>query len=90
MRSKEFRLHHSARMKIKAERISRNYIYSFYSEKNKEQTKRQFRMNADNLKICSCYMCGNPRKYFKEIKKQEKLSKLNFEEQMEEALWNMT
>jgi hypothetical protein len=25
-------------------------------------------------KTCSCWMCGNPRKYFKEITKQEKIS----------------
>lgn len=25
-------------------------------------------------KPCSCWMCGNPRKYFKEITRQEKIS----------------
>lgn len=28
--------------------------------------------SADHLKNCSCWMCGNPRKYFKEKTMQEK------------------
>lgn len=33
---------------------------------------------------CSCAMCGNPRKYFRKIKKQEYLSYVNFIEQCSE------
>ena len=33
---------------------------------------------------CSCSMCGNPRKYFGKIKKQEYLSLINMKEQCEE------
>lgn len=35
---------------------------------------------------CSCPMCGNPRRYFKEITKQEKKSNENFREQIKENL----
>jgi len=27
---------------------------------------------ANHLKGCSCYMCGNPRKYFNELTMQER------------------
>lgn len=27
--------------------------------------------NADHLASCSCYMCGNPRKYFGDLTVQE-------------------
>ena len=29
--------------------------------------------NADNIKSCSCWMCGNPRRYFGEQTLQERL-----------------
>ena len=27
---------------------------------------------ADNMQLCSCYMCGNPRKHFGELTVQER------------------
>jgi hypothetical protein len=35
-------------------------------------------------KLCSCVMCGNERKYFKNLTEQEKKAKLNFKEQSKE------
>jgi len=29
---------------------------------------------AKNNTVCSCWMCGNPRKYFGEVTRQEKIS----------------
>lgn len=38
-----------------------------------EQWREDYaRRHADNRKSCSCYMCGNPRKYWKELTLQEK------------------
>jgi hypothetical protein len=34
-----------------------------------KQDPRRFR---NTTKLCSCYMCGNPRKYFEDITMQEK------------------
>jgi len=35
---------------------------------------------AKNNTVCSCWMCGNPRKYFGELTRQEKIaeSSLNY------------
>lgn len=46
------RRHHKERMKRKAIRV-----YYFCSPE--EAIK-----SADNLKLCSCHMCGNQRKYY--------------------------
>ena len=29
-----------------------------------------------NNTVCSCWMCGNPRKYFGEVTRQEKMAKI--------------
>jgi len=39
---------------------------------------------ADNLKICTCYACGNPRRHFKAATRQECLGEVDEKEQMEE------
>lgn len=31
---------------------------------------------ADHLAVCSCWMCGNPRKFFNEKTRQEKKAEL--------------
>ena len=33
---------------------------------------------------CSCPMCGNPRKHFNRITRQEKIAELNYKEQVDE------
>lgn len=33
---------------------------------------------------CSCWMCGNPRRYFKQLTKQEELNILDYNEQVRE------
>lgn len=33
---------------------------------------------ANTACVCSCWMCGNPRRMFKAITRQEYLAKLNF------------
>lgn len=52
------RRHHRQRMRRKAERIIRSN--SIYDPKN---MFLRIRKTADNLQICSCYGCGNPRRW---------------------------
>lgn len=35
--------------------------------------------SADNLTVCSCHMCGNPRKHFKDATMQEKKWKISID-----------
>lgn len=39
---------------------------------------------ADHLKVCSCYACGNPRKYFDEETRGELINKLEYKEELNE------
>jgi len=40
---------------------------------------------AETRKPCSCYMCGNPRKHFKELTKQEKIANDIFTDQLKDC-----
>ncbi len=40
-------------------------------------------MVANTATLCSCWMCGNPRKCFGEKTRQEALATLNFIEQVQ-------
>lgn len=37
-----------------------------------EHAVRTARLETNHGKLCSCHMCGNPRKHFKEVTLQEK------------------
>lgn len=65
--SKDIRRYHKQRMKDKAKKI---YPYDYHGK------------NADNLAVCSCINCGNPRKFFKKITEKERVFVLNFKEQI--------
>ena len=45
-----------------------------YKERKKEYSEKIYGTTklADHMKNCSCILCGNPRKYFKEKTIQEK------------------
>ena len=72
MRSRAWRRHHSFRMKEKAKKVFYWHPKAIYY--------------ADNLKPCSCYMCGNPRKYWDEKTFQEYVADLDAKEQLS-LLW---
>ena len=57
------------RMKARAKRQQR-YIWGDYFNE-KELNERSARL-ANNLKACSCCMCGNPRKWWNELTIQER------------------
>ncbi len=62
--SRALRRHHAARLKKKRQ-------YYFYSW---EETLSVLRLGIalHTPTTCSCHMCGNPRKYFKESTMQER------------------
>jgi len=55
-------------MRRRAEKIMIGWGSSNHPYPAKEFAKHM----ADNMQICSCYCCGNPRKYFDELTVQER------------------
>lgn len=62
--SRALRRHHAARLKKKRQ-------YYFYRWP-KRLTVAELGSVLNTATRCSCFMCGNPRKYFKERSVQEK------------------
>lgn len=58
MKKRALRRHHKERMKNRAKFIWHE-VWGYLDE------NREFIRNSDNLKMCSCWMCGNPRRYLK-------------------------
>jgi len=71
------RRHHKIRLNKK--RI--NYYTRGFYEKNRVDVEHQTLKFVDTPKPCSCWMCGNPRKHWKEETRQELISKTIFYEQ---------
>lgn len=69
-RSRAFRRHQYQ----KAKRRAKNVIRAWRGEpKLQEFDERELGMVAScHGAVCSCHMCGNPRKYYKEKTMQEK------------------
>jgi hypothetical protein len=63
---RERRIRDKQRMKAKARRVSRLWR-SYYDGDSSRAMK-----HADYLAVCSCSMCGNPRRWFGERTMQEK------------------
>lgn len=57
MRPKEFRLHHKERLKRTRKR---------YWDGGVRKAAQQINMIVRTPAICSCWMCGNPRKWWKQ------------------------
>lgn len=64
MRSRAFRRHEEDKRKAWAKKKGREW---YGVEPNEKQIGRL----AHSPAICSCYMCGNPRKHFKQKTRQE-------------------
>lgn len=62
---RSLRRHHAARMKRRAEHRLR-VLFDF-----QEPDARTVGLHAATPKQCSCWMCGNPRRYFGELTFQE-------------------
>lgn len=74
--NRALRRHHYQRLKRKR----RDYYGGYTRHREEAQGKL-----AGTATVCSCWMCGNPRKYFGEITHQETLAALNFTEQRREV-----
>ena len=68
------RRHHYRRLKQK-----RRHYYSGYGRHRNDVQGRL----ANTATLCSCWMCGNPRKHFGKKTRQEALATLNFIEQVQ-------
>jgi hypothetical protein len=67
-KSRADRRHHHERMLNRVKKFSW-YKNWFSGKDHKEQHQRRM---AETRKPCSCHMCGNPRKHFKDKTIQEK------------------
>lgn len=59
-----------------------NILKNISHDKELANDEKQIGIFAHSSKGCSCIMCGNPRKYFKEISIAEKKANLDFNEEV--------
>lgn len=69
-RTRAERRHHHQRMLGKAKEIA--LMQNLDNWFTKEEFDRHIRYIAENRKKCSCWMCGNPRRVWKQKTYQEK------------------
>lgn len=67
-KSRAERRHHHERMKNKVSKF--HWIKKWFG--SNESREDHIRKMAETRKPCSCYMCGNPRKHWKDKTLQEK------------------
>lgn len=69
VRTRAERRHHHQRMLQRAEKFAcENGMKEWFTQ---EQFEKHVRLIAENRKACSCYMCGNARKIWKQKTLQE-------------------
>lgn len=68
MKSRSLRRHHAERIK---QRIRKQRIHCYSWLSNLDDPRQVGRL-AHTRKPCSCWMCGNPRRYFNEPTWREK------------------
>ena len=73
MRSKAWRRHQEEKKKSKIQKI---FNFGNWWSLNDDDSKRLIGVRAHSPKLCSCWMCGNPRKYFNEKTIQEKRNEI--------------
>jgi hypothetical protein len=71
----------------KAKRVLKIWSACTYHGKDLEdfENKTRHMTMVSTRKSCSCYMCGNPRKFWNEKTMQEKKSDISFREQLDDA-----
>lgn len=78
MRSRAYRRHTEQKKKAWAKKAAREWY-------GNEPTDKQIGHLAHAPAMCSCHMCGNPRKYFGEKTMQERRQDYALVAQLEEA-----
>jgi len=56
------RRHHRARMYKKAQKLLVRWWGTEYADSHQEDLHCQASQVRDNMQVCSCYCCGNPRR----------------------------
>lgn len=83
MKKRALRRHHKARILKKRKRD----LWWFYdwTMNHKPEEEGRFNININSCPACSCTMCGNPRRHFGYIRKQEIRSYIRMIEQCAES-----
>ena len=69
-RDRSYRRHHNERMLNRM--LATGWWKSHWDLKRGTNRRLLCRKWRDNMKKCSCYMCGNPRRHFGDLPIQEK------------------
>ena len=80
------RRHHAERIKRNFYKELKQWEYYHTDPEEHEQWMRTYasrRVNTSSM--CSCWMCGNPRKYFGHLTLQEERHLLSFDEEVREC-----
>ena len=87
-RTLEYRRDREKISKIRAIRKAKANKWEIKGKTTDQSEDKVFigKMTSTHGALCSCSMCGNPRRYFKEITKQEKRANEDFCEQIKENL----
>lgn len=83
MRNIAYRRHQEQKHRAKAKRHFKERWNWTPPNGIEEPNHIQVCIHATTPKGCSCYMCGNPRKYFNEKPVQEQKADLDAQQQME-------
>ncbi len=78
MRNRAFRRHNHERMLDKVKKF--RWLQPEFWHGDEKVREKHIRQMAETRKPCSCHMCGNPRRMFKEKTIQEKRFEQNIEE----------
>lgn len=57
---------------LKGKRKGNSRAKDFWNELSEDNRTTMSRVHRNTTKVCSCFMCGNPRKFFNEKTIQEK------------------
>lgn len=77
-RTRDFRRYQQLKRKRRARKFA--YTDSVGNIKLRKQLIEEFMKNSNHLAKCSCWMCGNPRKYFNEKTIQERKHKIELDD----------
>ena len=69
-KSRAERRHHHERMLDRVKKF--NWLKAMYWQGEEPERDKRIRKIAETRKPCSCHMCGNPRRMFKDKTIQEK------------------
>jgi hypothetical protein len=89
-KSRAMRRHHSERMYQKSKWVNswvdKAHLWGMRPNPWTEEERRAFhRRHQNNLAICSCHGCGNVRKHWNVITRQEYVNNLSYNEFLEEV-----